>query len=143
MVQMPRITSQRLLEQSGPFVEFDTQCGEFALQISDADREGESAVGQQVQRRAGLGHHERIAVRQHDDVRDQPQRRGAGGGIAHRDEGVDGVVATRLQPSLRRRRMVGEPEAVEARRLGRGRDRRDARSGDQLRVVRDGCASGG
>ena len=89
MVQIPRITSSASSNERGPLVEFDSECGEFALQVPDADREREAAVGQQVQRRAGLRHHERVAVRQHDDVRDQPQGRGVGGGVPHGDEGVE------------------------------------------------------
>ena len=85
------------------------------FEIADADREREPTLRQQIQRRAGLGHHERIPVRQHHDVGDQSQRRRAGRGEAHRHERVDRVVAARLQPSLRWRRMVGEPETIETR----------------------------
>ena len=37
---------------------------------------------------------------------------------ADRDEGVERIVAPRLQPTVRRHRMLGEADAVESRRLG-------------------------
>ncbi len=127
---------ERFLEQCGTFVEVHAQCGELPLEVAHTDTEREPAVGQQIQCRARLGHHERIAVRQHDDVRDQPKRRGPRRGVAHRDERVHRVVSAGLQPSLRRRRMIGEPEAVEPGRFGRRRDGGDARTGHQFPVVR-------
>lgn len=44
-------------------------------------------------------------------------------------------MAARLEPTLRRRRVVGETEAVESRRLGGRRDLGDALARDELRVV--------
>jgi hypothetical protein len=127
---------ERFVEQVGALLEVHAEGGELALEIADADGKGESATGQQIQRRTRLGYYERISIRQHHDIGYQPQRAGAGRGVAHRHERVQRVVSAGLQPPLAGRGMVGEPEPVNAGRLGSNGDRRDAVAADQLRVVR-------
>ena len=109
---------ERLIEQCGALLEVHAERGELALEIADADGKGEPATGQQVQRCARLGHYERVSVRQHHDVRYQPQRGGAGRGVSHRDERVQRVVSAGFEPALSGRRVVGEPEAVDTGSLG-------------------------
>ena len=75
MVQIARITSSASSNNCAAFVEVHAQRGELPLQVAHADREREPSVRQQVQCRTGFRHHERIPVRQHHDVRDQPQGR--------------------------------------------------------------------
>jgi len=113
---------ERLLEECGPLVEINSESEEFAFEVAHADRQREATVREQVQRRPCLGYHERVAAGKHDDVRDQPQRRGVGRGIAHRDEGIERVVPARVEPALRRRRVIGEPESAEPGGLGGGGD---------------------
>ena len=127
---------QGFLEQRGPVVEIDSEGGELPLEVADADCEGESTAGHQVQRRAGLGHDERVAVRQHDDVGDQAQRGGVRGRETHRDEGVERVVPAGLEPPLTGSGVIGEAEPVEPGCLGGRGDPGDSRPGHQLRVVR-------
>ena len=62
---------QRLIEQLVALGVVDAQRRELALQVAGAHGQREAPTGQHVERRAGLGHHEGVAVRQHDHVGDQ------------------------------------------------------------------------
>ena len=127
---------ERLVEQLVALGVVDAERRELSLQVAGADGQREAAAGQHVERGGCLGDHERVAIRQHDDVRDQPQRGGVGGREAEGDERVEGVVAATVEPALRGRGVVGEPEAVEPRRLrGRGHGC-DPGARHQIRVVR-------
>ena len=64
----------------------DAQRRELALEVAGADAEGEAPAGQHVEGGGRLGDHERVPVRQHDDVRDEPKGRGVGRGVAEGDE---------------------------------------------------------
>ena len=81
---------------------------------------------------------ERVAVRQHDDVGDQPDPLGDRGDVGQRRERVERVVAAGVEPLVRRRRVVGERDAVEPRGLGGAGEPGEALTGDELRVVRVG-----
>ena len=74
-----------------------------------------------------------LAIRQHDEVGEEPEpsRRRCREGQAH--EGVEGVVSSRLAPSLARSGMLGEEDGAEAGLLGRARQLAQRLAGEKLR----------
>ena len=126
---------QRFLEQLGTLVVAHTQRRELPLEITDTDRERESAAREQVQSRARLGHHKRVSVRQHHNVRNQAQRRRRSGSETQSDKRIYGVVSPGFQPSLRWRRVIGETEPVDPGRFGGRGHFPNAGPTHQLRVV--------
>ena len=123
---------QRLLEQRGPFVEIHTQRGELPLEVTDTDRQREPAVGGMSSVAPDFATTNGLRYGS-DDVGDERSVvvRAAAKPIATNGSSAS---ARRLQPPLRRGRMVGKPEPMKPGRFGR-RNGRDAGAGDQLRVV--------
>ena len=117
---------ERLVEQLVAPLEVDAERAVLAAQVAGRDREREAPTGQRVDGRRRLGHEERVAVGQHDDVRDQPDPLGHRGDEGQRGERVERVVTAGLEPLVRRRRVVGERDAVEPGGLGGAGEAREA-----------------
>ena len=126
---------QRLVEQLVAPLEVDAERAVLAAQVPGRDREREPASGQHVDRRRRLRHDERVAVRQHDDVRDEPDPLGDRRDVGHRRERVERVVPAGVQPLVRRHRVVGERDAVEPGRFGGAGEAGQPLAGHELRVV--------
>ena len=140
-VQIARITASASSNSSLRSSYSTPSAANSRFEVAHADREREPAPGQQVERRPCLRDDERVAVRQYDDVRNQAKRRRPRRREAHRHERVERVVAAGLEPALRRRRMIGEPEAVETRRFGRCGDPGHAVAGRPAPGCTGGCSS--
>ena len=91
----------RFIEERVALLEVDAQRLVLAADVAGGDGEREPSVGQRVECRRRLGHQERIAVRQHEDVGDQAQPVRDGGTEREGGERVEGVVAAGVQPFVR------------------------------------------
>ena len=79
---------QRRLDVGAPAGEVDAQQGELTLDVPGADAEHRPAGGQAVEGGEGLGHLQRVVVRQGDHVAEQPHRGGDPGQEAERGDRV-------------------------------------------------------
>jgi hypothetical protein len=103
-----------LLEEVVALVEVDAEGGELGAEVAGADHERGAAAGQDVDGRHRLGGEERVAVRHDGQRRHEPEATGDGGHEPEAHERIDGLVAAVVQPLARRRRVVGEGDAVDA-----------------------------
>ena len=128
---------QRVVGELVAATEVRSQRVELRLQIARGDTQDHPPAGDRIQARDGVRREEGIAVGQHQDVRVQAQslRRRGGDGESH--ERVEGVVAARSQPGVRRKRMLGHVARVEIRGFQRTCEFMDGRRADQLGVLRD------
>ena len=115
---------QRVVGQRVAVLEVRSQRAVLRLEVARGDAEDHPAAGDCIQARDGLRRQEGVAVRKHQDVgvQAQPLRRRGGDGEAH--ERVEGVVAARSQPGVRRERMLGCVARVEIRVFQRARKSR-------------------
>ena len=102
-----------LVEQPAAVGERHLEGVELALHVPGADAEDRPPAGQRVERRPGLGHHERVAVRQHVDVAEQPDPLGDRGQVRQRGDGVPPRGAHRLRLGGRHRDVVAHGDVVE------------------------------
>ena len=109
---------ERLVEQLVALLEVDAQGPVLGPLVPGGGGQDEAALGEHVDRGHRLRHQERVPVREHHDVRDQLQPGGQRGDEGQRGERVESIVTAGLEPLVRRRRVVGEADPVEADRLG-------------------------
>ena len=93
-----------LVEERVALIEVDAESVVLRPQIAGGDGEREPPAGERVECGPGLGHQERVAVGEHQDVRDQPQTIGHRGAEGQRGEWVESVVSACGQPALTRSR---------------------------------------
>ena len=126
---------ERLVEELVAPLEVDAERAVLAAQVAGCHRQREPTAREHVDGGGRLRDEERVAVRQHDDVGDQPDALGHRGDVGERGERVERVVAARVEPLVGRRRVVGERDAVEARRLRGPGEAGQVLTRDELRVV--------
>ena len=105
-----------LVEELVALVEVDAEGPELRLQVAGGRAQDHPPARQRVEGGHRLRQQERVAVGDHGDVGEEPQPLGCRRGPGEGDEGVEGVVAAGVQPAVRRHRVLGEGQGVEARR---------------------------
>ena len=118
-VQIAAHHVDRLVGELVALVEVDAQRGELGLEVAGRDPEDHAPARQHVEAQHRLRGQERVAVRQHEDVRLHAQPGGRRGRERQRDERVERVVPAACEPLDVGRGMVGDEARVEAGVLGR------------------------
>ena len=113
---------EHLVEEGVALGKVDAEGEELGLEVAHADAEHHAATRELVDRGRRLGEQERVAVRGHRQVSQEPEPGGHRGGEAETDERVERLVAPVGEPPRARHRMLRERQAVEARLLERAGD---------------------
>jgi hypothetical protein len=124
----PRVAPDRphhcqVLIAARPVVpELDPQRAKLGFQVADAKSENQPSAGQHVQTGQLLGQHERVALRQDDHPRAEPQAATDRGGERECHDGIqDGlgrVHGRRRHAWIRQHYVLPNPDRLEACRLG-------------------------
>ena len=122
----------RLVGELVAFVEVDAERAELRAQVAGRDAEDHPTARQAVEAQHRLRGEERVAVRDDEHVRLQPQRRGRRARDREHDERVERVVTAGLEPPIVGERMIGHVTRGEAGGLGRRRELGDRGAGHEL-----------
>ena len=122
----------RLVGELVAFVEVDAERAELRAEVARRDTEDHPTAGEPVETQHRLGGEKRIAIRDDEDVRLQAQGGRGRTRDGEHDHRVERVVTARLQPTIVGKRVVGDVAGRESRGLGRGRELRHRRAGDEL-----------
>ena len=122
----------RLVGELVALVEVDAQRRELGLEVAGRDAEDHAPAGEHVEAQHRLRGEERVAVREHEDVRLHAQPCRGRGRERQRDERIERVVAAAREPLDVGRGMVGDEARVEAGVLRGRRARHHRLAGDEL-----------